>query len=400
MSETHDHGEHQPDHGHAPKPADHGPAATPEVHGHGHDAHGHGHAPAGHAPAAGHGAHAPAGHAAPAAHGAGHPDNLGRNIGMTMAVLGVLLAFSSASVGGERTEFVGTMIQQTAATGQLQSVATKHRVLQAQLQQLHASMPRQPEFDRNKAELVKLEAELVKLEDEQKLGHTLSETVRALRFETNKIVNTVAPTKDDLLRFARLVKKYSHEREACEEWAESFESCVQLHEAAAERYELATLAAEIGIVMASIALLLQNRKTWVIAMIFGAASISVLAITGTRTHLALAATEHKIHEAKAAYAKVSESGDEEIEDEKLLKEVTGQPFDEKAAIAAAAARKRESASHGHGGAEHGTAAHEEPKHGEKHEAPAHGEPKHGEAKHEEPKHEAPKHEEPKHGEGH
>jgi hypothetical protein len=339
MSENHDHGAHD-----APEPApkkDPAPGMSPEQvlrrtaaafaiplppEDDGHKADGHG----------GHDAH-------------GGSANLGRNIGMTMAVLGVLLAFSSAMVGGQRTEFVGTMIEQTSATGQFQAVSTKHRVLQAQLQQLHASMPRQPDFDRNEAELVKLEADLAKLEKEQNLGVTLSATVRAMRLETKKIVTTVAPTKEDLLRFARLVRKYQHERETCEKWTESFESCVQLHERAAERYELATLAAEIGIVMASIALLLQNRKTWIIAMLFGAASVTVLLFTGTRTYLGLHETEHRIHEAKKAYVAASAAGDEAIEDEKLLKEVTGEPFD------ASAVKKPEAAGE-----------HAPPKHGENH----------------------------------
>ena len=300
----------------------------------------------------------------------GHGDTLGRNIGMTMAVLGVLLAFSSAMVGGQRTEFVGTMIDQTSATGQFQAVATKHRVLQAQLQQLHASMPRQPEFDRNEAELVKLEAELVKQEKEQGLAPTLSDTVRVLRLETRKAVTTVAPTKEDLLRFTRLVRKYAHERETCEKWTESFESCVQLREKAAERYELATLAAEIGIVMASIALLLQNRKTWVIAMLFGAASVSVLVVTGARTYMGLHAAEEKIHEAKKAFVAATLGGDEELEDEKLLKDVTNEPFDP-----TAVRRPAPSGHDEHGGEpkkdevkkdEHGGGHGEAPKHGEGH----------------------------------
>lgn len=388
MSETHhDHGQHEPEPkpeaGHGPPPDQgddeivdplkvikrtamamgipvlqegDGPEASPAAHdahaGHGHGEHGHGEH--GHGEP-GHGEHGH-GEAKPAAHGAGGGHaTLGRNIGMTMAVLGVLLAFSAAMVGGERTEFVAAMVEHTNATGQFQAVATKHRVLQAQLQQLHAGMPRQPAFDKNEAALVKLEADLAKLEQEQKLPGTASAALRTARLETRKVLNAVIPTRADLLRFATLVKKYSKEREAAEHWSESYEDSVELHEHAAEHYEYAELAAEIGIVMASIALLLHNRRAWIASMSLGGISVTVLLITGVGTYLKLNAAEQKIHEAHHHYVEATEAGDEEHDDVKLLKEVTGEPFDE----SALPARKHEGGEHGeaHGGGEHGGEAH-------------------------------------------
>ena len=85
------------------------------------------------------GAHEHLEHAEHIAH-AGHDGNLGRNIGVTMATMGVLLAFSSAMVGGERMEFVASMIARTNASGQYQSVSTKYRVVQAQLQAIGAEV--------------------------------------------------------------------------------------------------------------------------------------------------------------------------------------------------------------------------------------------------------------------
>src|SRR4051812_24778732 len=116
MSESHEHADPA---GHVP-PTHVPPTHVPPTH-----------VPPTHVPPA----HVPPAHSSPAhgehaagGHGGGHA-SLGRNIGMTMAVLGVLLAFSSAMVGGQRTEFVGVMIEHTNATGQFQAVATKHRVL-------------------------------------------------------------------------------------------------------------------------------------------------------------------------------------------------------------------------------------------------------------------------------
>ena len=78
--------------------------------------------------------------------------------------------------------------------------------------------------------------------------------------------------------------------------------------------------------MASIALLLQNRKTWIIPMIFGGASVTILAITGVTVMLKLHAAEQKIKTAKDAYVAASKAGDDAREDERLLKEITGEPL--------------------------------------------------------------------------
>jgi hypothetical protein len=105
-------------------------------------------------------------------------------------------------------------------------------------------------------------------------------------------------------------------------------------------------------------------------MVLGGASVSVLLFTGVGTHLKLHAAEEKIHEAHHHYLEASESHDEEHEDVKLLKEVTGQPFDERALPA-------EHGEHGggeaHGGGEHGGGEHGGGEHGGGEPAPAHGE---------------------------
>ena len=304
------HGAHAAGHdSHAAHDAGHDAhGAGHDAHGAGHDAHGAGHDAHG----AGHGGHAP------------HAGHLGRNVGITMAVMGVLLAFASALVGGERTELVSAMIEHTSTSGRYQAISTKYRVLQAQLQQLHATMPREAELQKNEVELKKAEAEIARLEVEAKIEPHASLAMRSLRLETKRIIDTVAPTRSDLLRLAKLVRQYGKERESAREWAESYEGSVKVHETAAEHYELAALFAEIGIVMASIALLLHSRKAWLAAMVFGATSVTVLALTGTSCSMRLKAADHKVEEARAAYVLATANGTEEADDEKLLRVITGQ----------------------------------------------------------------------------
>ncbi|MGH7328856.1 MAG: hypothetical protein ACREJX_10960, partial [Polyangiaceae bacterium] len=59
------------------------------------------------------GAHEIAEHIEHAAHG-GHGDKgVGRMAGITMAILGVMLALCSAMVGGQRTDVIATMVEQS-----------------------------------------------------------------------------------------------------------------------------------------------------------------------------------------------------------------------------------------------------------------------------------------------
>jgi hypothetical protein len=110
---------------------------------------------------------------------------LAQYVGITMAVLGVLLAVCSAFVGATRTELVTTMVAQTNVTMRYQAASTKFRLLQANLQQMNALLPADP----------------VKF---QQLGHALDEPrVRSsatapmaamIRDLHDQLVMTVIPT--------------------------------------------------------------------------------------------------------------------------------------------------------------------------------------------------------------
>jgi hypothetical protein len=61
--------------------------------------------------------------------------------GITMAVLGVILAFASAKVGGERTFLVKTMVEQEDAHMRYVTQDLKHRIAVISLRQLRATLP-------------------------------------------------------------------------------------------------------------------------------------------------------------------------------------------------------------------------------------------------------------------
>jgi hypothetical protein len=255
-------------------------------------------------------------HGAHGGHGADHhkPDAaIGKAIGMTMATLGVLLALCSALVGGARTELIATMVEQTNSSLEYQSVATKYRMLQAQLQQLHALMPDPKEFAAAEKELKTIE--------EQAASGAGSEVLRALHLQAGKILNTVTPTRGDVLRFAHLVRGFDGEREAAKAWSESYDQAIAAHAHAAEHFEWAQLATEIGIVLASIALLLGSRRARLGALTLGAIGVAIAVSTFSITRMHMHHAEAKIADARQHYQQLTDERAEAAEDAKLLADI-------------------------------------------------------------------------------
>jgi hypothetical protein len=159
-----------------------------------------------------------------AGHGGGHGGhgNSSKLIGLTMGLIGVLIALCAALVGGERNEMSRAMIEQTQATADATSASTKFRVVMISVEQL--------------------------------------------RGQAN-----VAPSVKE--RFVRLYDDYSKERAYTSAWANSYEHLIDAHFEAAEGFEHAQLLAEIGIVFASLAVLLSNRMAWMASIVLGMGSI-------------------------------------------------------------------------------------------------------------------------------
>ncbi len=251
-------------------------------------------------------------HAAHAGHEGGHDEKkggIGKYIGMTMAVLGVMLALTSALLGGSRNKLIATMVEQTSTAGRYQTVSMKYRSLMAQLQQLHALLPSdQTDFEKADREIKKIEAE----SDKSTLG-----VIQVSGLETSKLLNTVTPTGSDVLRFVELVREYGEEKEKAEKWAESYEALIEVYEKAAEHYEWGQLSAEFGIVLASIALLMQNRRVWMLSMVFGTSALVLIVYSFSVQTSGLASAEKQVADSKKAYFDLnmeekSKKGDEEL----------------------------------------------------------------------------------------
>ncbi len=257
-------------------------------------------------------------HVEHAGHEAGHQGGLARWIGITIAILGVLLALCSAQLGAARTELISTMVEENSAKSQYTAVANKYRMLQAQLQHLHAAMP-DPEFIAKKdKELQSLTAE-VKNPDSQ-------QGIRASQLQTQKLLNTVIPTPDDVQRFLALLDRTRLQVEAAKHWSESYRDAVEAHKDTAEHFEYALLSAEIGIVIASVGLLLAKqlrmaRAAWGAAVVLGLLSLGIAGTTFVVNKRTLVAAEQKIGTSEHHFTSMNTEEEDVVQDKKLEEDI-------------------------------------------------------------------------------
>ena len=249
---------------------------------------------AGHAGSGGHG-HGGGGHAGP-----------GKMIGITMAILGVMLAFCAAMVGSARTELIRATVEQSNLWSIYQSESTKYRVMEADYEMLHALTP-------NKAEVKKFEERLasVKRAGGKADDEDTSEIKEAIHVATLELADVLTPDKEDEERIEGLARKYKHDMAEAKEDAESYDEAIEAHHGASEWYERAQLCAEIGIVIASIALLLASRGVWMIAVVIGLAGGGIIGYTFVHTRALLAHAEQKIEEAKKRTSEIETDDDDD-----------------------------------------------------------------------------------------
>lgn len=254
-----------------------------------------------------------------AAHGAEHAEDEGRKklsraIGITMALLGVLVAVCAALVSGARTELLATLVGQTQISQKAQTASNKHRMLSAQLQQLHASLPV------NRDEFAKIDANIksqtagIKGADERKVAELVA-------LHTGQILETVTPSKDDLLRFVKLIRRVNNQKVAAYEYADSFNDSITAFTKSVEHYEWGQLCAEVAIIFCSVALLLSMRRFWLAGVALGCAGIVLIAMSYLTLEHDLHLAEEKIHHAKEHYKEFNTDGEDRETDEKLMLDI-------------------------------------------------------------------------------
>ncbi|MEO8796951.1 MAG: DUF4337 family protein [Polyangiaceae bacterium] len=252
-----------------------------------------------------------------AAHNAGHGDpGVARMAGITMAILGVMLALCSAMVGGERTDLISTMVDQSNTYGKYQAQRMKFRMTMVELATLHALSPSHKDLDHFGEILSKMKPNAGKAP-----GSDVEVEVDAIGESTKALVAILQPRTADIERTLAATKRYSEQLEAAQAWAESYDEAVHAHFEASEHYEWGQLAAEIGIVVASVALLLANRKAWYMSVAAGSLGAVTLVWTFTVTRGELGHANKEIAATKAKYSALRHAGDAKGDDAELMADV-------------------------------------------------------------------------------
>lgn len=251
-----------------------------------------------------------AGHSGGHGHGDDHgKKGPGKGVGVTMALLGVMLAFCAAMVGASRTELIRFTVEQSNEYAEFQAESTKFRVMEADFEILHALTP-------NKAELKKFEDKLAAVHGKSGKGddEDTAEIKETISVATHELADVLTPDKEDEDRLEKIAKKYKHDMIEAKEDAEAYDLAIETYHEAAEGYEHAQLCAEIGIVIASIALLMSSRVAWFISLAIGVAGAGFIGKTAFDTHQHLGVAEEKIRKAKSDTAAMQK--DDEEDDEK------------------------------------------------------------------------------------
>ena len=256
-------------------------------------------------------------HLAHEEHGGGHGP--GRGIGITLALLGVMLALCAALVGAHRTDLIKTTVEQSNKWGLYQAEAMKLRIIEGDVEMLHALSPNVEEEKAMDANLRAKSAAAGKDDDED-----TKEIKDLIATSLDDLAELLTPDKEDEVKLASLAKRYEHDMVEAKEDAEAFDPKIEAHTEAAEWYERAQLLAEIGIVVASVALLLSNRKIWTVAIVAGAAGAVIIGWTFVKTHSAIVAADKKIEEA-AKRAELIEEDDEDKDEGGGEKKKEGEP---------------------------------------------------------------------------
>ena len=222
-----------------------------------------------------------------AAH-AGEHDHIQNNrfstyAGITMAILGVLLAFASAKVGGERSELVKSMVEQQDAHMRYITQDIKHRMAVISLYQLRGMLAAAP--------------------------------------PRNAVHGSSSADAQGMITLANTVRRYLAESKAAGQWSDAYNPIVQAHVDGQTNYESGMLAAEIGIVIASVALLLRRRLVWYLSISLGVLSLGIVALTYVRTAPVVQTGEKSIEEHARAYRELRAADKTTEAEDALVKDV-------------------------------------------------------------------------------
>jgi hypothetical protein len=164
--------------------------------------------------------------------------------------------------------------------------------MMAQIQQTYAVTPSR-----------KLAAEALDRLEQIQVPKEAQELATLEKATLKELTTLMTPRKTEVESFLATIARYDAERKAAKEWAESYDDEVHAHFEGSEQFERAQLLAEIGIVIASIALLRSSRPFWYVSIV----AAVVCAVLVGKTWMSL---HHEVQEAKEKQAHAREHYEE------------------------------------------------------------------------------------------
>jgi len=166
---------------------------------------------------------------------------------------------------------------------------TKFRVIEADTELLKSISPKKDEIAKIEETLRSKRGHAGKADDED-----TAELKDLIASSTEDMADLLTPDPEELTRFKKIGRTYDRDLREAKEDAEAYDGAIEAHQEAAEHYEWAQLAAEVGIVVASIALLLSSRAIWLAALVLGAGCMGTLGVTFVQTRTSVEAADQRI----------------------------------------------------------------------------------------------------------
>lgn len=227
------------------------------------------------------------------------PGDLTKPIGVTMAILGVALAICSSMVGSNSTDLIRTMVDQSNKIGFYHTETMKFRVAQGNYELLKSITPKPDEVREVEQTLRNKRKPSGSLDSED-----TAELKDLIASSTEDMADFLTPDPEETAKFRKIAKDYERDMRDAKEDAEAYDLEIETHREASASWHRAQLLAEIGIVVAAVALLTASRRIWAVAIVCGVACAALSGYTFAHTRAQLAIAESKIKDAAQSAVKL------------------------------------------------------------------------------------------------
>jgi hypothetical protein len=193
------------------------------------------------------------------------------------------------------------MITQSHAHAKYESQDIKHRGVVNVLRQMHAGIPPDDSDDLLDDDLKALEA---RVRDDSKAGSSsegMLEAIESARILGKHMFASFTPEPKDAVSLADAVTRYYNQAQAADAWEKTYDELTAADSDAGEGYDRSMLAAEVGIVVAAVALMLKRKVPFLAACALGVVCVALMAKTWVAQDKAVDAATAHVAAAEKAY---------------------------------------------------------------------------------------------------